>query len=158
MANKKNNNKKRTRWPKEMPNLKPRDFVTNAWCLTKDDDDVIVLREDDGSDPLTIQVDEIDPREIHCGSKACVIGHVRHAFGLPADPEFGGPTPSQGLKFARKFMEIWTGQPWSYRGLMEEVEIARVFDGERFMPQITPRAAARVWGKTLEHFDYTEDA
>lgn len=147
----------RSRWPKTMPRLSESDFFHGAWAVGVD-------TGAEGGPIYKIEtgeaIDELDPRVLEkyeCGTRCCLVGHARHAFGLPADPTTGDPNPPQCDKFLRRFLEnagydpeLFDGGPlWSHASRLFEG-----YDGD----ELTARKAARVWNKTIRDFGYTGDA
>lgn len=160
------------KWPREMPTLEPRDFVVGEWEVVIDAGD---LGEYDYTEHLT-------PKELeshHCKTACCLIGHVRHCFGEPSNPAHGNPTPPAGIRFARKFIELWKGKEFA-KYVRDQNDCVAAFDGdlvvsspnfqeehdlrlselrrlEELDEAIDPDTAAAVWAQTLKAFGYTED-
>lgn len=149
-------------WPKSLPWYTAKDFAHGCWCdVLNDIEDGIVLPD---------SPDRLSPAELEdhaCETECCLVGNVRHAWGLPADPHYL-PLPVEGQIFLKKLCEI-AGKPISaepehgYSAV--ERAASRVFEtgdnrgtghdvigtGSRPM---SPRDAARYYQKTLKFFDY----
>lgn len=129
-------------WPATMPCLEPGHFITGWWCRTSDG------RPISNKPPTHPAV---------CGSRCCLVGHVRHAFGLPANPDYGPQLPREGVEFLRRFL-LNAGYPVDDTVLEfhddPEGVASDCFEGFDGYGALTPRKAAVAWKKTLEELDY----
>lgn len=148
-------------WPKTMPHLTARDFIYEAWAKPAD------KKAEKFAASSCEFLDELAPKELEdrgCQTRCCLVGHVRHVFGLPADPDFG-ELPPQGEKFLRQLLknagalkavkDVQSADSWNHTF---EHATAKVFDTGIDGRRITEQQAARAWRKTLQDFGYTEDA
>ena len=133
-----------------MPVLKPSDFVHGVWAVRRDGAYV---------DSTIGWVQNVLPSELaECGSRCCLVGNVRHAFGMPACPHHGGELVGPGLRFLRKLCEN-IGRPIGLESdNWPELQASDAFEGCNGNDPITGRSAARAWNKTIADFGYTEDA
>jgi hypothetical protein len=103
-----------------------------------------------------------------CGSRFCLVGMVRNAFGLHARPLFNNPLPAEGVRFLKSLCENmgrpireYTAQStreWSYQtqtGASNAFEGACDYEGAG---PVSAEDAARAFRKTVLQCGYTEDA
>lgn len=167
------------RWPRHMPYLTSKSFVHEAWARMEDGS-VLAVEEDQQYYTHAPYIDEVSPNVVRrmeevrgCGTRFCLVGWARHAFGLPADPYEGPQLPSKGEEFLRQLCKnmgrpIGGAEPQRASHPVGRKELSAVealasdaFEGDGpfdALDPITEQQAARAWNRTLRDFGYTEDA
>ncbi len=135
-----------------MPVLTPADFTHGDWVTVRG----TIIQDN-------VWIDDLPPKEIekiaqrhNCGSRFCLVGWVRSAFGYPPNPETGAGNP-RIVKFLKQFVKNCGGDP---EQIQDETAASDFFEGFQQYEgaRLSKIDAARAWNQTLVDFGYTEDA
>ena len=107
---------------------------------------------------------EHDGWETSCGSKRCLVGHVRVAFKLHPNPWSGENLPKKGQEFLLFFIRSVGAETFNAPSSAKndisavELEASNVFEhgSVTIGIRISARRAAYHWNKARKHFGYTE--